>query len=379
MPAAIDASPLNILHVLTLNGRRGEYGGPVRVARELCAELNSRGHRTHIFSGALKDSEPHPNPGLSESFVIVKPVLKSFPVSSLWSWRLLAPMRKQIKSADLVHIHFARDAISFLAALLSIFNHKPFVSQSHGMLISDGRISTRLIDFLFTRNIIKKSCVNFVLSEAELSSVMELGIKSQCKVLPNGIAVSLNQERTIRQTNRIVFCSRLEKRKGVGKFIELAEAFQSEGVKFEIYGPDAGELQYVETEIQHRNLTKVIEYKGSLEAEQVQSVLAEADLLVLPSKNEPFPMVILEALAVGTPVLVMPSCGFAEKLKRFESSFVADTEDLPGIIFALNSQKANQYLKKSHFEIIQFCFNEFSIKKVVNQLIEEYSILLNHE
>ena len=35
-----EVEPRNkVLHVLTLNGRNGEYGGPVRVARELCFEL----------------------------------------------------------------------------------------------------------------------------------------------------------------------------------------------------------------------------------------------------------------------------------------------------------------------------------------------------
>ena len=59
---------LNVLHVLTLNGRNGEYGGPVRVARELCTELNRRGYATHIFSGALFNSTPIPIAGLPESF-----------------------------------------------------------------------------------------------------------------------------------------------------------------------------------------------------------------------------------------------------------------------------------------------------------------------
>ena len=161
MPAAVDTSRLNVLHVLTLNGRNGEYGGPVRVARELCTELHSRGHTTHIFSGALRGSEPTPKDGLSESFVLVKPILNKLPVSTLWSWGLLAPLTQQIKRADVVHIHFARDLVPYLAAFLSILNRKPFVTQTHGMIISDGRLSTRLTDFLFTRRLIKETNVNF--------------------------------------------------------------------------------------------------------------------------------------------------------------------------------------------------------------------------
>jgi glycosyltransferase involved in cell wall biosynthesis len=217
-----------------------------------------------------------------------------------------------------------------------------------------------------------------VLSDTELSAVLALGIKSPCKVLPNGISVSVNQKERKEPTNRIAFCSRLEKRKGVGKFIELADFFRKTGIKFEIYGPDGGELEFVQSEVKSRNLSSILEYKGSLQADEVQSVLTEIDLLVLPSKDEPFPMVILEALAVGTSVLVMPSCGFAEKLKRFESTFVADTEDLYGLKDSLIRQKTGQYRNKSHLEIAQFCAAEFGIESVVNLLLGEYMKALSY-
>ncbi len=373
MPMAIDTSQLNVLHVLTLNGRNGEYGGPVRVARELCSELNARGHTTQIFSGALRGSEPKPKPGLTESFVLVKPILRKLPVSTLWSWALLESLSKQIKRADVVHIHFARDLIPFLATAISILNRKPFVTQTHGMIISDGRLSTRLIDFLFTRRLINRSRVNLVLSDTELTAVLALEIKSPCRVLPNGIAVNLNENHRKAPTNRVAFCSRLEKRKGVGKFIELAYSFRNTGLKFEIYGPDGGELLFVQSEISSRNLTDNLEYKGSLQANEVQRVLAEIDVLVLPSKDEPFPMVILEALAVGTPVLVMPSCGFSRKLKSFDQNFVAHAEDYEGLHHSFKVLHQGKFLVDKRSEVQKFCNQIFGIAPVVDELESIYS------
>ncbi|NBX70905.1 MAG: glycosyltransferase, partial [Actinobacteria bacterium] len=69
--------------------------------------------------------------------------------------------------------------------------------------------------------------------------------------------------------------------------------------KFEIYGPDGGELELVRRELEIRNLSENVYYKGALQAEDVQKLLREIDLLVLPSRDDNFPMVILEALAVG--------------------------------------------------------------------------------
>ena len=372
MPAAVDSPHLQILHVLTLNGRNGEYGGPVRVARELCAELNLRGHKTHIFSGALERSEPTPQSGLSESYVLVKPITRKLAVSSLWSWKLISPLRREIKKADIVHIHFARDLVPFLAAFISVIYRKPFVTQTHGMIISDGRASTNVTDVLFTRPLINKSKCNLVLTKIELSAISQIGIKSNSAILPNGISINVKEERRKKSGNRIIFCSRLEKRKGVGRFIQLAESFRDSGLKFEIYGPDGGELQFVQNEIMSRKLEGILEYKGALQSDQVQQVIAEADLLVLPSKDEPFPMVVLESLAVGTPVIVMPSCGFAKELEYFESNFVSPTEDFTGLRTAFQKIVNDNFQSKNRSEIIDYCRENFGITTVVDRLTQTY-------
>jgi glycosyltransferase involved in cell wall biosynthesis len=363
---------LKVLHILTLNGRNGEYGGPVRVARELCTELNRRGYATHIFSGALFDSTPIPIVGLPERFVLVKPIIQNLPVSSLWSWKLIKPMHKLIKNSDLIHIHFARDLIPFLAALISIILRKPFVTQTHGMIISDGRLSTRFLDYFFTRPLINRSRTNFVLTEIELSTISRLRIKSLSKILPNGIALNNSVKSLSNQKKRVIFCSRLEKRKGIEKFIEIADTYRDSAIKFEIYGPDGGELALVHAEIKSRNLSGILEYKGALESHQVQEMISEVDLLLLPSKDEPFPMVILEAMAVGTPVLIMPSCGFAKNLASFEPKFVSHTEDIAGLFSRFQEQLDDGFQSKSRNAILNFCNENFGISSVVDRLVGSY-------
>lgn len=376
MSAAIDYPPLSILHVLTLNGRTGEYGGPVRVARELCQELNSLGHRTHIFSGALKGFEPTPTLGSSESYVLVKPLVKKLAVSSLWSWKLVAPLIIEVNKADVVHIHFARDLIPFLAVITAILKRKPFVTQTHGMIISDERLSTRIIDLFLTRPLLNKSRTNLVLTQRELSAISQLGIKSPTEILPNGIAVSYTEEFSKKSGKLVAFCSRLEKRKGVVKFIELADSFKTSGLDFEIYGPDGGELEIVHSEIHSRNLKGVLKYKGALTPEQVRDLLNRIDLLVLPSADEPFPMVILESLAVGTAVLVMPSCGLADILSEFNVFFVSKSEDLGGLQNNLKVLMESATTNTERREIQEFCKKQFGISHVCKKLVCVYTRII---
>jgi glycosyltransferase involved in cell wall biosynthesis len=145
---------------------------------------------------------------------------------------------------------------------------------------------------------------------------------------------------------------------------------------FEIYGPDGGELELVQSEISSRNLDGILKYKGALQAQKVQEVLLETDLLVLPSKDEPFPMVILEALAVGTPVLIMPSCGFAKELDNFESNFVSLTEDFTGLRTAFQKIVNDNFQSKSRSEIIDYCRENFGITTVVDRLSQTYENLI---
>lgn len=371
MQDKIAKSELQILHVLTLNGRKGEYGGPVRVARELCGGLNNRGHKTQIFSGALFSSEPSPKAGLNENYVLVKPLSKKFPVSSLWSWKLAVTLTKMIKKSDGVHIHFARDLIPFLAALVSIVLRKPFVTQTHGMIISDQRFITRLIDVIFTRPLINRSNTNLVLTPDELNAISKLKIKSPSKILPNGIIIDQVRQKKTNNKNRIVFCSRLNKRKGIDKFVELANHYRNSGIKFDVYGPDGGELNFLISEIISRKLNGILEYKGAVNAEEVQQLLQNVDLLVLPSKDEPFPMVILEALSVGTSVLVMPSCGISTELKKFKSYFVSKTEDLDGLIDSVEKYLSDRN-EKIDEEIVDFCKKNFSIESVCTEMEKIY-------
>ena len=379
MPTTAESPQLNILHVLTLNGRNGEYGGPVRVARELCQELNSRGHKTHIFSGALLGSEPLPSAELSESFIHVKPITQKLKVSSLWSWKLIRPLRKLIIDSDLVHIHFARDLVPFLAAFLAIILRKPFITQTHGMIISDGRISTQLIDLLLTRPIINKSRLNLVLTDYEASAVRKLRIKSPSTKLPNGVAIRDEVLPNHNPIKRVIFCSRLDKRKGVEKFIELAEQFKDYDLSFEIYGPDGGELNFVKSEVQKKNISNILKYKGSLPSDEVKNLLQHVDLLILPSKDEPFPMVILESLAVGTQVLVMPSCGIASQIRDFEAAFVAESEDQKGILDSFKKFFNSGFELKSREAIRELCRDKFGISSVTDQLLMNYKKVLFNE
>jgi glycosyltransferase involved in cell wall biosynthesis len=367
---------LRVLHVLTLSTKNGDYGGPVRVARELCRELSARRFDTEIFSGALKGNEPVPFEGSNESYVYVKSITKLYPLSTLWSWKLIFSLNQRIKHADLIHIHFARDLISFIAALLCLLNRKKYVTQSHGMIVPDYRLATRIIDSIFTIPLWKASNAIFVLQSQESTDITKIYKNSKLKFLPNGIAVNQNFEVEKHQPNlRVAFCARLHANKGIDKFLSLAKSQREKPIKFEIYGPDGGELGRSLIFIRENNLSETVTYKGALATETVDNMLSTVDLLVLPSTYDPFPMVILEALSVGTPVLVMPTCAISSLLASCNPYFVAHEASIDGLIksFEELTQSLPNISRKS---LVEFCAKNLSISKVCDDLTDVYENIL---
>jgi glycosyltransferase involved in cell wall biosynthesis len=90
-------------------------------------------------------------------------------------------------------------------------------------------------------------------------------------------------------------------------------------------------------------------------------------------------MIVLESLAVGTPVLVMPSCGLAETLRKFQENYVAKSESFNGLAESFSSLIDKNETMESRQEIREFCSNNFGIIKVTESLIATYLEVLSDD
>ncbi len=111
----------------------------------------------------------------------------------------------------------------------------------------------------------------------------------------------------------LLLAARLLWEKGVGEFVEAARRLRSEGLeaRFQILGivePDSS-AAVSRAQLQQWQDERVIAYLGS--ADDVRPAYASADCVVLPSYyREGVPRVLLEASAMGVPVITtdMPGC-----------------------------------------------------------------------
>jgi len=67
-----------------------------------------------------------------------------------------------------------------------------------------------------------------------------------------------------------------------------------------------------------------ISWEGALDPVAVPERMTAASVYVLPSLREPYPMSVLEAMAVGLPVVVCDDCGLASLVQETRSGIVTD-------------------------------------------------------
>jgi glycosyltransferase involved in cell wall biosynthesis len=95
----------------------------------------------------------------------------------------------------------------------------------------------------------------------------------------------------------IVFIGELNKRKGIDILIEIIKQ-SPENYIYNI----VGDGPYTEV-IRNFSQRKNVKYHGYLSENAVSQVLSRADILLMPSRAESFPLVSLEAMSHGVPVL----------------------------------------------------------------------------
>ena len=155
-----------------------------------------------------------------------------------------------------------------------------------------------------------------------------------------------------------------DKRKGLDLLISAINdgKLKSLGVSLEVVGDN--------NMIQNRN-SEGITYRGSIsDKSRVFDFLSKLDLLVVPSYQDNYPSVILEAKAVGVPVLARAVGGITEMIEDQKTGiiFKDDHEFLEKLISALN----HTFLK----ELGQNARNSFLLENSNKVIIEQWKKLI---
>ena len=231
----------------------------------------------------------------------------------LWNWSFLSQLWKRVQFTDIVHLHDYIYIGNLAAFLIARIHGKPVVFTQHiGFIPYNSsllRIFLSLLNRTLGRFLFGKT--NQVVFCSEVVQKYWFSINTHFRqppqMIPNGVDTSVfvpakePERKTIRRELGLpeekfvfLFVGRFVEKKGLHILRQLASRFDSTHWVFAGWGPLDPKLW---------NLPNVSVFYDRREA-QLTPLYQAADLLVLPSKGEAFPLVIQEAMASGTPAMV---------------------------------------------------------------------------
>lgn len=241
--------------------------------------------------------------------LMVRRFAKSFP--GKFGLSLPMVLAFQGKEFDLVHLHGLWGFTSVLAHLAEK-RGIPVVVSPRGMLdpwILDRRIwLKRLYYKLFERQVITRSALVHVLSEAEAKAVGLLDLNLRIKQIPNGVHVPRNSEkRVMTSPKKIIYVGRYDEKKGVVEFLTAWAAVPYElrsGWRLELFGWGSDQYRVrLQKVIGELGISAECTVSGPVYGAEKDHVLRGASAFILPTKSEGLPMAVLEAWSYGLPVL----------------------------------------------------------------------------
>lgn len=140
------------------------------------------------------------------------------------------------------------------------------------------------------------------------------------------------------ETNRLVCVGRLCEQKGQVLLVEAAHRLAREGFDFQLVLVGDGEMRGdVERRARELGVSDRIEITGWASGDRVRAELVNSRALVLPSFAEGLPVVIMEALALGRPVLSTYVAGIPELVVPGESGWLVPAGSLEHLVASMKA------------------------------------------
>jgi glycosyltransferase involved in cell wall biosynthesis len=339
-----------------------EFGGVASVVGNLAKYLTVSGHRvTFLHPGfanflrrkTTKSGFPGYEVNLREPFHPKRPlrsVIAFFcllPVTLFQLLILLGTRRIQI-----VNIHYPGDCFVYFALLRFVLRFKLVVSVHGSDFYPDGRPKTR--HSWPVRFLLSASDEVVAPSQAFLFEFLKVLPRLHQKATaihngidPNELAVSTTVRRT-NPANYILCIAHQNEKKNlealVRAFAQVKDVDPSLGLALVGDGPQRARLK----ELAHNlNLETRIDFLGWKNRAEVAELLTGCTVFVLPSKSEPFGIVIIEAMACSKPVVASWVGGIPEIIENGHNGIMVDPENPADLANAIESLLRDPGLRES--------------------------------
>ncbi len=247
---------------------------------------------------------------------------KFAPGLAVYLWR-------HVRSFDLVHIHALFSFSSTIAAWIARVQGVPYVIRPLGTLSTYGTRHRRprlksLSLLLIEGPIVRGAAAVHFTSIAEMEEAKNLGLDFKGTIIPLGIEQeSTDAMADIRKSCPalsgrciVLFLSRIDPKKNLEALIDAMKILDPFRLGCVLMVAGNGNSEYVsglKHRAEERGIGDRIVWLGHVEGSAKASVLACADVFVLPSHSENFGIAAVEAMLAGLPCVLTPGVAIARE------------------------------------------------------------------
>jgi glycosyltransferase involved in cell wall biosynthesis len=287
-------------------------GGAERAMCELAVRLDKSRFSVMVYSlQSLPDCESKSCvPMLEASEIPVRFLnmhgLRSFPAGFFRLRKLLKEQQPAIFLSYLFHANFLGRLAARSVGIKHIFS---------GIRVAEKNAAWHLLFDRWTNRWVEKNiCVSR--SVAEFTETVGRLAKEKIVVIPNGIDIVPVNKIGNEKSNRVIFVGRLTYQKGVDWFLETIPDWLGQLPDWECWivgdGEDYNSLRNILYGKDYDSVRNRIKFSGW--RSDVPELLVTSKILVLPSRWEGMPNVVLQAMSVGLPVVAAEVEGISELL-----------------------------------------------------------------
>jgi UDP-glucose:(heptosyl)LPS alpha-1,3-glucosyltransferase len=334
------------MHIILIRQRYNPYGGAERFISRALGAMDNSDMKVSLIARAWE-----PIKGID--FVRCNP----FYVGRLWrDWSFARKVCRQIKTLkpDLIQSHERISCCDIYRAGDGV--HSVWLEQKARNQSWLARMQVRFSPYhnyikraekrLFESSRLRAVICNSNMVRAEILQRFDID-ESKIHVIYNGVDTKLFHPDIKRQKNSsrvqwdipdeanvFAFVGSGFERKGLLQVLR-AFKFLPESCYLLVAGYDKRE-QFYREEANRLGINLRVKFLGP--QKDVLPCYATADVFILPTLYDPFPNVVLEALACGLPVITSTKSGAVEVISDYSNGFVCDAYDLDKL------QNAMQYL-----------------------------------
>lgn len=281
---------------------------------------------------------------------------------------------KQI-NPDVV-IGWEYNPISLVAIAWCKLHKRKYINLTDGTLYSE-----RNINFVqkVNRKIIAKGCDAAIASSTKAKEKLEAWNVSDKKIFISLLTVDTSvYSKAVRKPieGRLLYVGSMIERKGLDLLISALGYVKEEFCLHIVGNGTEDEIQTLKKQIEKANLAGTVEFCGFKQGKDLLEEYQCASAFILPTREDCFGLVLLEAACMGTPVITS---------KYADGAYDIITENVNGaIIDPYNAEEfgktiSNVLQNTGKFKVDENIYEKFSFKSVSKGYTDAIEYVLNEE